>query len=160
MSPHALTVPPPRAGITRFDLLGDFGRFNWLGNFYIVFLYNMGFAALTTLCLVKRVSWAVQAELIRAFGEGGARGWGGSRVLSPPRRLLPSPSAQVCTSCLCLCHAPGTSPSPASAGDRDVPPSVTARSQWCFRDIGAPPGELRLCGGELPVSSCAAEPWP
>ncbi|KAM6039020.1 protein LMBR1L isoform 5-T5 [Chlamydotis macqueenii] len=48
--------------------LGDFGRFNWLGNFYIVFLYNMGFAGLTTLCLVKRVSWAVQAELLRAFG--------------------------------------------------------------------------------------------
>lgn len=71
-------VPPPCAGITRFDLLGDFGRFNWLGNFYIVFLYNMGFAGLTTLCLVKRVSWAVQAELIRAFGEDrdmGTRGW-------------------------------------------------------------------------------------
>lgn len=40
-----------------------------MGNFYIVFLYNMGFAGLTTLCLVKRVSWAVQAELICAFGE-------------------------------------------------------------------------------------------
>ncbi|NXF69850.1 LMBRL protein, partial [Ciccaba nigrolineata] len=39
-----------KLGITRFDLLGDFGRFNWLGNFYIVFLYNMGFAGLTTLC--------------------------------------------------------------------------------------------------------------
>ncbi|NXD74693.1 LMBRL protein, partial [Eolophus roseicapillus] len=67
----ALPVFSRTLGITRFDLLGDFGRFNWLGNFYIVFLYNMGFAALTTLCLVKRVSWAVQAELIRAFGEGG-----------------------------------------------------------------------------------------
>ncbi|XP_061217741.1 protein LMBR1L isoform X2 [Neopsephotus bourkii] len=64
----ALPVFSRTLGITRFDLLGDFGRFNWLGNFYIVFLYNMGFAALTTLCLVKRVSWAVQAELIRAFG--------------------------------------------------------------------------------------------
>ncbi|XP_050193408.1 protein LMBR1L isoform X1 [Myiozetetes cayanensis] len=64
----ALPVFSRTLGITRFDLLGDFGRFNWLGNFYIVFLYNMGFAGLTTLCLVKRVSWAVQAELIRAFG--------------------------------------------------------------------------------------------
>uniref|UniRef100_A0A8D2QQL4 Limb development membrane protein 1 like n=1 Tax=Zosterops lateralis melanops TaxID=1220523 RepID=A0A8D2QQL4_ZOSLA len=63
----ALPVFSRTLGITRFDLLGDFGRFNWLGNFYIVFLYNMGFAGLTTLCLVKRVSWAVQAELIRAF---------------------------------------------------------------------------------------------
>uniref|UniRef100_A0A8C3UGA1 Protein LMBR1L n=1 Tax=Catharus ustulatus TaxID=91951 RepID=A0A8C3UGA1_CATUS len=61
----ALPVFSRTLGITRFDLLGDFGRFNWLGNFYIVFLYNMGFAGLTTLCLVKRVSWAVQAELIR-----------------------------------------------------------------------------------------------
>lgn len=76
----------PHAGITRFDLLGDFGRFNWLGNFYIVFLYNMGFAGLTTLCLVKRVSWAVQAELIRAFGEDrdvGTRGWALGCPLSP-----------------------------------------------------------------------------
>ncbi|KAM7028414.1 protein LMBR1L isoform 1-T1 [Acridotheres tristis] len=64
----ALPVFSRTLGITRFDLLGDFGRFNWLGNFYIVFLYNMSFAGLTTLCLVKRVSWAVQAELIRAFG--------------------------------------------------------------------------------------------
>ncbi|OXB53094.1 hypothetical protein ASZ78_012677, partial [Callipepla squamata] len=63
----ALPVFSRTLGITRFDLLGDFGRFNWLGNFYIVFLYNMGFAALTTLCLVKRVTWAVQEELIRAF---------------------------------------------------------------------------------------------
>uniref|UniRef100_A0A8B9IPZ6 Limb development membrane protein 1 like n=1 Tax=Anser cygnoides TaxID=8845 RepID=A0A8B9IPZ6_ANSCY len=64
----ALPVFSRTLGITRFDLLGDFGRFNWLGNFYIVFLYNMGFAALTTLCLVKKVTWAVQEELLRAFG--------------------------------------------------------------------------------------------
>ncbi|XP_047642477.1 protein LMBR1L isoform X3 [Phacochoerus africanus] len=55
-------------GLTRFDLLGDFGRFNWLGNFYIVFLYNAAFAGLTTLCLVKTFTAAVRAELIRAFG--------------------------------------------------------------------------------------------
>ncbi|CAI5765599.1 Hypothetical predicted protein [Podarcis lilfordi] len=64
----ALPVLSRTLGITRFDLLGDFGRFNWLGNFYIVFLYNMLFAGLTTLCLVKKFTWAVQAELIRAFG--------------------------------------------------------------------------------------------
>lgn len=56
-------------GITRFDLLGDFGRYNWLGNFYIVFLYNMLFAALTSASLIKTVTWAVQRELIRAFGQ-------------------------------------------------------------------------------------------
>ncbi|MEQ2215262.1 Limb region 1 -like protein [Xenoophorus captivus] len=55
-------------GITRFDLLGDFGRYNWLGNFYIVFLYNMLFAGLTSASLTKTVTWAVRRELIRAFG--------------------------------------------------------------------------------------------
>uniref|UniRef100_A0A8C7Z2U8 Limb development membrane protein 1-like n=1 Tax=Oryzias sinensis TaxID=183150 RepID=A0A8C7Z2U8_9TELE len=56
------------SGITRFDLLGDFGRYNWLGNFYVVFLYNMMFAGLTSASLIKTVTWAVQRELIRAFG--------------------------------------------------------------------------------------------
>lgn len=55
-------------GITRFDLLGDFGRYNWLGNFYVVFLYNMMFAGLTSASLTKTVTWAVRRELIRAFG--------------------------------------------------------------------------------------------
>lgn len=67
-------IPPSHykfctSGLTRFDLLGDFGRFNWLGNFYIVFLYNAAFAGLTTLCLVKTFTAAVRAELIRAFGK-------------------------------------------------------------------------------------------
>uniref|UniRef100_A0A8C8B096 Limb development membrane protein 1 like n=1 Tax=Otus sunia TaxID=257818 RepID=A0A8C8B096_9STRI len=91
----ALPVFSRTLGITRFDLLGDFGRFNWLGNFYIVFLYNMGFAGLTTLCLVKRVSWAVQAELIRAFGEG-TRGHG-DRCCPPPRSPMCPPPTQALT---------------------------------------------------------------
>ncbi|XP_030324007.1 protein LMBR1L isoform X7 [Calypte anna] len=64
----ALPIFSRTLGITRFDLLGDFGRFNWLGNFSLVFLYNMGFAGLTTLCLVRKVSWALQAELLRPLG--------------------------------------------------------------------------------------------
>uniref|UniRef100_A0A8D0AJV5 Limb development membrane protein 1-like n=1 Tax=Sander lucioperca TaxID=283035 RepID=A0A8D0AJV5_SANLU len=64
----ALPVFSRTIGITRFDLLGDFGRYNWLGNFYIVFLYNMLFAGLTSASLIKTVTWAVQRELIRAFG--------------------------------------------------------------------------------------------
>uniref|UniRef100_A0A3B5LDZ9 Limb development membrane protein 1-like n=1 Tax=Xiphophorus couchianus TaxID=32473 RepID=A0A3B5LDZ9_9TELE len=56
-----------RTLITRFDLLGDFGRYNWLGNFYVVFLYNMMFAGLTSASLTKTVTWAVRRELIRAF---------------------------------------------------------------------------------------------
>ncbi|XP_029012713.1 limb region 1 homolog-like protein [Betta splendens] len=64
----ALPVFSRTLGITRFDLLGDFGRYDWLGNFYIVFLYNMLFAGLTSASLIKTVTWAVQRELIRAFG--------------------------------------------------------------------------------------------
>ncbi|XP_034551195.1 limb region 1 homolog-like protein [Notolabrus celidotus] len=64
----ALPVFSRTLGITRFDLLGDFGRYNWLGNFYIVFMYNMLFAGLTSASLIKTVTWAVQRELIRAFG--------------------------------------------------------------------------------------------
>ncbi|XP_006870149.1 PREDICTED: protein LMBR1L isoform X2 [Chrysochloris asiatica] len=64
----ALPVFSRTLGLTRFDLLGDFGRFNWLGSFYIVFLYNTAFAGLTTLCLVKTFTAAVRAELIQAFG--------------------------------------------------------------------------------------------
>ncbi|XP_056589790.1 limb region 1 homolog-like protein [Triplophysa dalaica] len=64
----ALPVFSRTLGITRFDLLGDFGRYNWLGNFHIVFLYNMLFAGLTSACLIKTVTWALQRELIRAFG--------------------------------------------------------------------------------------------
>ncbi|KAJ3587116.1 hypothetical protein NHX12_013506 [Muraenolepis orangiensis] len=64
----ALPVFSRTIGITRFDLLGDFGRYNWLGNFYVVFLYNMMFAGLTSASLIKTVTWAVQRELIRAFG--------------------------------------------------------------------------------------------
>ncbi|XP_051947965.1 limb region 1 homolog-like protein [Xyrauchen texanus] len=64
----ALPVFSRTLGITRFDLLGDFGRYNWLGNFHIVFLYNVLFAGLTSACLINTVTWALQRELIRAFG--------------------------------------------------------------------------------------------
>ncbi|NWX93716.1 LMBRL protein, partial [Nothoprocta ornata] len=66
----ALPVFSRTLGITRFDLLGHFGRFNWLGNFYLIFLYNVAFATLTALCLTREVTWAMRAELLRALGEG------------------------------------------------------------------------------------------
>lgn len=179
--PDQRPPPPPLTGITRFDLLGDFGRFNWLGNFYIVFLYNMGFAGLTTLCLVKKVSWAVQAELIRAFGEDGdvgtgAGGDGGGGVPVLGSHALPLPrSAQAATAC-----DPLPAPRQARLGDRDVcPPATTVAHRtttvahrtatshgsdpdgtWCFRDVGAPHpwgGLATPCS----VSACrATEPWP
>ncbi|XP_030633070.1 limb region 1 homolog-like protein isoform X1 [Chanos chanos] len=64
----ALPVFSRTLGITRFDLLGDFGRYNWLGNFHIVFMYNVLFAGLTSACLINTLTWAVQRELIKAFG--------------------------------------------------------------------------------------------
>lgn len=64
----ALPVMSRTLGITRFDLLGDFGRFNWLGNFYIVLSYNFLFAVVTTLCLVRKFTSAVREELLKALG--------------------------------------------------------------------------------------------
>ncbi|XP_078519387.1 limb region 1 protein homolog isoform X2 [Lissotriton helveticus] len=64
----ALPVMSRTLGITRFDLLGDFGRFNWLGNFYIVLSYNLLFAIMTTLCLVRTFTSAVREELFKALG--------------------------------------------------------------------------------------------
>ncbi|XP_055990819.1 limb region 1 protein homolog isoform X2 [Sorex fumeus] len=64
----ALPVMSRTLGITRFDLLGDFGRFNWLGNFHIVLAYNLLFAVVTTLCLVRKFTSAVREELLRALG--------------------------------------------------------------------------------------------
>ncbi|KAJ6659356.1 hypothetical protein lerEdw1_019227 [Lerista edwardsae] len=64
----ALPVMSRTLGITRFDLLGDFGRFNWLGNFYIVLSYNLLFAIMTTLSLVRKFTSAVREELLKALG--------------------------------------------------------------------------------------------
>ncbi|KAG4080616.1 hypothetical protein HA402_006217 [Bradysia odoriphaga] len=41
-------------GITNFDLLGDYGAIEWLGNFTFVLGYNLCFGAATTLCLVNK----------------------------------------------------------------------------------------------------------
>ncbi|XP_018612379.1 limb region 1 protein homolog [Scleropages formosus] len=64
----ALPVMSRTLGITRFDLLGDFGRFNWLGNFYIVLSYNLLFAVVTTLCLVRKFTSAIREALLKALG--------------------------------------------------------------------------------------------
>ncbi|KAH8307574.1 hypothetical protein KR044_003459, partial [Drosophila immigrans] len=50
-------------GITNFDLLGDFGAIEWLGNFQIVLLYNLVFGTTTALCLVNRFTAPVRREL-------------------------------------------------------------------------------------------------
>lgn len=51
------------SGITNFDLLGDFGSVEWLGNFKIVLLYNILFAAAASLCIVNKFTAKVRREL-------------------------------------------------------------------------------------------------
>ncbi|KAH8294313.1 hypothetical protein KR054_010740 [Drosophila jambulina] len=50
-------------GITNFDLLGDFGAIEWLGNFQIVLLYNLVFGTTTALCLANKFTATVRREL-------------------------------------------------------------------------------------------------
>lgn len=50
-------------GISNFDLLGDFGEIEWLGNFRIVFLYNLTFGTATTFCIVNKFTARVRREL-------------------------------------------------------------------------------------------------
>ncbi|CAG9838487.1 unnamed protein product [Diabrotica balteata] len=54
-------------GITNFDLLGDFGSIEWLGNFKIVLLYNILFATASTLCVVNKFTAKVRRELYNRF---------------------------------------------------------------------------------------------
>lgn len=51
-------------GITNFDLLGDFGKVEWLGNFIIVLLYNFVFIVTTGLCIINKFTATVRQELI------------------------------------------------------------------------------------------------
>ncbi|XP_013774506.2 limb region 1 protein homolog isoform X2 [Limulus polyphemus] len=61
----ALPVLTRTLGITNFDLLGEFGRIEWLGNFYIILFYNVVFAGATALCLVTKFTAAMRQELLR-----------------------------------------------------------------------------------------------
>ena len=63
----ALPVLSRILGITNFDLLGDFGSIEWLGNFKIVLLYNLAFAAAATLCLINKFTVTVRKELYARF---------------------------------------------------------------------------------------------
>ena len=54
-------------GITNFDLLGNFGRLEWLGNFQIVLAYNVIFSSATALCLFTKFTAAVRREIFNGF---------------------------------------------------------------------------------------------
>ena len=49
----ALPLIARTLGITNFDLLADFGRVEWLGNFYVVLSYNLVFLVTTALLLIQ-----------------------------------------------------------------------------------------------------------
>lgn len=51
------------SGITNFDLLGDFGAIEWLGNFQIVLLYNLVFGTTTALIVANKFTATVRQEL-------------------------------------------------------------------------------------------------
>lgn len=63
----ALPVLARSVGITNFDLLGDFGRIEWLGNFYVVLLYNCVFAGGTAFALTNKFTVAIRHELLKRF---------------------------------------------------------------------------------------------
>lgn len=61
----ALPVLSRIVGISNFDLLGDFGRIEWLGSFYVVFIYNIIFASTTALSLTNKFTEPVRKELMK-----------------------------------------------------------------------------------------------
>lgn len=50
-------------GITNFDLLGDFGRIEWLGNFFVIFFYNAIFMIVLATSMIIKFTTTVQREL-------------------------------------------------------------------------------------------------
>ncbi|XP_012266650.1 protein Lilipod [Athalia rosae] len=50
-------------GMTNFDLLGDFGRIEWLGNFKLVLFYNLIFAIAAIACLATKFTATVRKEI-------------------------------------------------------------------------------------------------
>ncbi|KAK3105671.1 hypothetical protein FSP39_003026 [Pinctada imbricata] len=59
----ALPVMSRTLGLTNFDLIGNFGSMDWLGNFYIIMLCNIIFAGLTILCLTTKFTATVRSEI-------------------------------------------------------------------------------------------------
>ncbi|KAK4320224.1 hypothetical protein Pmani_008915 [Petrolisthes manimaculis] len=67
MLSSALPLLARTLGITNFDLLGDFGKISWLGNFWIVLGYNVLFATAAAWCLVKKFTATIRHEIYIRF---------------------------------------------------------------------------------------------
>lgn len=63
----ALPLLARTLGMTNFDLLADYGRIEWLGNYYVVLLYNAVFLVSTTLCLLGKRELVLTINLFKAI---------------------------------------------------------------------------------------------
>jgi len=67
------------SGLTNFNLIGNFGSMEWLGNLYIILACDAVFAALTTLCLTDKFTVKVRTEIynrfLMMFQSDGRRTW-------------------------------------------------------------------------------------
>ena len=52
----ALPVLSRTLGLTNFDLLGNYGQLEWLGNTRIILIYNLIFLIVSAFCLIRRAS--------------------------------------------------------------------------------------------------------
>jgi len=69
----ALPVLSRTLGVTNFNLIGYFGSMKWLGNFCIIFSYNIIFAVATVLSLVTKFTKTVRRELLNRLGTAFSR---------------------------------------------------------------------------------------
>ncbi|CAC5380338.1 Limb region 1 protein,Limb region 1 homolog-like protein,Limb region 1 protein homolog,Protein LMBR1L,Protein Lilipod [Mytilus coruscus] len=63
----ALPILSRMLGLTNFNLIGNFGSMEWLGNLYIILACDALFAALTTLCLTDKFTVKVRTEIYNRF---------------------------------------------------------------------------------------------
>ena len=59
----SLLIVFSHTGITNFNLMGEFGNFDWLGSFHVVIFYNMWFEVATAFCLVNKFTASVRQAL-------------------------------------------------------------------------------------------------
>jgi len=67
LSQNSITRHLILTGITNFDLLGNYGRIEWLGNFWIVVIYNLVFCVASILCLVTKFTSAIRQEILKRW---------------------------------------------------------------------------------------------
>uniref|UniRef100_A0A914EQC7 Uncharacterized protein n=1 Tax=Acrobeloides nanus TaxID=290746 RepID=A0A914EQC7_9BILA len=69
MLSSALPVLARTLGITSFDLLGAYGRLDWISNFSLIWSYNVLFAATSIFLLANKFTAPVRRELFRRLCE-------------------------------------------------------------------------------------------